>query len=45
VRYRNKKVTYFRMINDSLDAAEQFIGHRINLADDAVSAGDDLIAV
>ena len=43
VRYRNGKVVYFRVINDSLDAAEQYIGHRINLKDDAVSTGSDLV--
>jgi len=31
VRYRNGKVIYFRCINDSLDAAEQFIGRTIDL--------------
>jgi ketosteroid isomerase-like protein len=30
-RYRDGKVVYFRVINDSLDAAEQFIGHEIDL--------------
>ena len=45
VRYRNGKVVYFRVINDSLDAAEQFIGHRINLTDDAVSTCNNLVAV
>ena len=30
-RYRGGKVVYFRVINDSLDAAEQFIGHEIDL--------------
>ena len=35
VRYRSGKVVYFRVINDSLDAAEQFIGHRINLTDES----------
>jgi ketosteroid isomerase-like protein len=44
-RYRNGKVVYFRVINDSLDAVEQFIGHRINLTDEAVSTYDDLVAV
>jgi len=45
VRYRDGKVVYFRVINDSLDAAEQFVGHRINLTDGAVSACGDLVAV
>lgn len=44
-RYRDGKVVYFRVINDSLDAAEQFIGHRINLTEDAVSSSGDLVAV
>jgi len=30
-RYRNGKVVYFSVINDSFDAAEQFLGHRLNL--------------
>lgn len=30
-RYRNGKVVYFRVVNDTLDAAEQFIGHQIDL--------------
>ena len=37
VRYRNDKVTYFRCINDTLDAAEQFVGHQINLSDEPTS--------
>jgi len=45
VRYRDGKVVYFRVINDSLDAAEQFVGHRINLTDGTVSACGDLVAV
>lgn len=44
-RYRNGKVVSLRVINDSLDAVEQFIGHRINLASEAVSADDDLAAI
>jgi ketosteroid isomerase-like protein len=34
-RYRDGKVISFRVINDSLDAAEQFIGHHIDLSADA----------
>jgi ketosteroid isomerase-like protein len=46
VRYRGGKVVHFRVINDSLDAAEQYVGHRIDLTADAPSASsDDLIAV
>lgn len=44
-RYRNGKVVSLRVINDSLDAVEQFIGHRINLASEAVSADEDLAAI
>lgn len=43
-RYRDGKVTHFRVINDSLDAAEQFVGHRIDLNSDPDGAGG-LIAV
>jgi len=45
VRYRDGKVVYFRVINDSLDAAEQFIGHRINLTDDAPTLCNDFVGV
>lgn len=44
-RYRKEKVMYFRVINDSLDAAEQYIGHRINLTDEPALSSDDLVAV
>lgn len=37
-RYRDGKVTHFRVINDSLDAAEQFVGHRIDLHSDPDTA-------
>jgi ketosteroid isomerase-like protein len=30
-RYRDGKAVYFRCVNDSLDAAEQYIGHAIDL--------------
>ncbi|MDO9411315.1 MAG: nuclear transport factor 2 family protein [Pseudolabrys sp.] len=43
VRYRNGKVMSFRAINDTLDAAEQYIGHRIDL--NAMPADDDLATV
>lgn len=43
VRYRNDKVISFRVISDSLDAAEQFIGHRIDVS--AVPGDSDLLAV
>jgi len=38
VRYYDDKVVYFRVINDSLDAAEQFIGRTIDLTKDATRA-------
>ena len=45
VRYYDGKVINFRVINDSLDAAEQFIGHPIDLTTASASARDDVIAV
>lgn len=45
VRYRNGKVVSFRVINDSLDAAEQYVGHRIDVFADPDSGQGDLIAV
>lgn len=45
VRYRNGKVVHFRTLNDSLDAAEQFVGHRIDLTAEPAAAAGDLIAV
>ena len=45
IRYRNDKVVYFRVVNDSLDAAEQFVGHPINLAEDAGAIRDDLYEI
>jgi ketosteroid isomerase-like protein len=45
-RYRDNKVVYFRVINDSLDAAEQYVGHRIDLNRNApVALCDDFITV
>ena len=44
-RYRNGKVLSLQVMNDSLDAAEQFIGHRINLVPEATPAEDDICAV
>ncbi len=44
-RYHDGKVVYFRVINDSLDAAEQFVGHPIDLTATAIPADDDLVAV
>ena len=44
-RYRNGKVIYFRCINDSLDAAEQFIGRPLDLTDKAARTCADRVAV
>lgn len=43
--YRDGKVFYFHVINDSLDAAEQYVGHRIHLTGDASMLNGDLFAV
>lgn len=40
VRFRDGKVVSFRSLNDTLDAAEQFLGHQIDF--DAVPAANDL---
>jgi ketosteroid isomerase-like protein len=45
VRYRNGKVGYFRAINDSFDAAEQFLGHRIDVSHGPAPALGDLVVV
>lgn len=45
VRYRDGKVISHRVINDSLDAAEQYVGHQIALTDEAIPMSDDLVAV
>lgn len=45
-RYRAGKVISFRVINDTLDAAEQFTGHRIGLTTSSTGGWQsDLIAV
>jgi len=44
-RYRGGKVVYFRVINDSLDAAEQFIGHRLAPTGGAPLSPEDLAVV
>jgi len=44
-RYRDGKVVSFRVINDTLDAAEQFVGHRIDLHSDPDGDCGGLIAV
>ena len=43
VRYCDDKVISFRVISDSLDAAEQFAGHRIDLGE--ATDSPDLVAV
>jgi ketosteroid isomerase-like protein len=43
IQFRDDKVISFRAINDTLDAAEQFIGHTIDLG--AVATDDDLVMV
>ena len=44
-RYRNGKVVHLRVMNDSLDAAEQYVGHRIDLNADAPPSPCDEFAV
>jgi ketosteroid isomerase-like protein len=45
VRYRDDKVVSYRVMNDSLDAAEQYVGHHIALTDDAPPVSDDLVVI
>jgi ketosteroid isomerase-like protein len=45
VRYRDGKVVNLRVVNDSLDAAEQYVGHHIELCDEATEPLGDLIAL
>jgi hypothetical protein len=45
VRYHDGRVVNLRVVNDSLDAAEQYVGHHIALCDEAVEPIDDLIAL
>jgi ketosteroid isomerase-like protein len=45
VRYHDGKVINFRVINDSLDAVEQYIGHPIDLTAPGAPADDDVIAI
>lgn len=46
VRYRDGKVVNMRVMNDSLDAAEQYVGHPIALTDDAPAMVDnEIIAI
>jgi len=45
VRYRGGKVLSMHAMNDSLDAAEQYIGHRIKLVPEAVPADNNLFAI
>jgi ketosteroid isomerase-like protein len=44
-RYHDGKIIEFRVINDSLDAVEQYIGHTIDLTAPGAPAGDDVVAV
>ncbi len=44
-RYRNDKVIHFRVINDSLDAAEQFVGRSIKLTNNLDSSHDGVAAI
>ena len=43
--YRNGKVVSFRVVNDSFDAVEQFLGHPLDLGDAAEPRRGDLIAI
>ena len=45
VRYRAGKVIHFSVINDSFDAAEQFLGHRLNVHDTSAPADGELVVV
>ena len=45
VRYRNGKVASFRVINDTFDAAEQFLGHRLNLQEAPEPADGEIVAI
>jgi ketosteroid isomerase-like protein len=45
VRYRNSKVLFYRVINDTFDAAEQFLGHRLNVDSVPAAAEGDLVVV
>jgi ketosteroid isomerase-like protein len=44
VRYRDDKVFFYRVINDSLDAAEQYVGHRLT-EDAPLAPCDDFVVV
>ncbi len=43
--WRDNKVTLYRVINDTLDAVEQFIGHRIDLSVDMEACESDIVAI
>jgi len=45
VHYRAGKVVYFRVVSDSFDAAEQFLGHRLEVGGDDSSARGEFVAV
>lgn len=44
-RWRDGKVISLRVMNDSLDAAEQYVGHHIALTDETTLPEGDLIAL
>lgn len=43
--WRDGKIVSFRVISDSLDAVEQFIGHRIDLSADMDANESDIVAI
>lgn len=45
VTWRDDRIVTFRVINDSLDAVEQFIGHRIDLSPDIDANESDIVAI
>ena len=44
-RYRSGKIVSMEIMNDSLDAVEQYIGHPIKLVPDAAPLRDDVLAI
>lgn len=44
VHYRDGKVVHYRVINDSLDAAEQYVGHRLT-ENAPLAPSDDFVVV
>ena len=45
VTWRGGKIVSFRVINDGLDAVEQYIGHRIDLSADMDARESDIVAI